>query len=150
MIITWLRRETRIKMYLTLQSILESMHKTCKAVAQSCPTLCNPMDCSLPGSSVHGISQARILKWVAISFFRGSSWPRDWTWVSSIAGRFFTTWATKEAPSNAHQRYLKPSGDSNQDPHWLWSPFITALLLFSHGKLILITIDLHTLVQTVT
>ena len=50
-------------------------------VAQSCPTLCNPMDCSLPRSSVHGIFQARILEWVAISFSRGSSWPRDRTWV---------------------------------------------------------------------
>ena len=60
------------------------------SVAQSCPTLCNPMDCSLPGSSVCGISQARILEWVAISFSRGSSWPRDWTHVSCIVGRCFT------------------------------------------------------------
>ena len=44
--------------------------------AQSCPTLCDPMDCSLPGSSVHGIFQARILEWVAISISRGSSQPR--------------------------------------------------------------------------
>ena len=50
-------------------------------VAQSCPTLCNPMDCSPPGSSVHGIFQARILKQSAISFSRGLSWPRDQTWV---------------------------------------------------------------------
>ena len=48
-------------------------------VAQSCPTLCNPMDCSLPGSSLHGILQARVLEWVAISISRGSSWPRDQT-----------------------------------------------------------------------
>ena len=54
---------------------------------QLCPTLCNPMDRSLPGSYIHGIFQARILEWVAISFFRGSSWPRDWTWFSVIAGR---------------------------------------------------------------
>ena len=65
-------------------------------VAQSCPTLCNPMDCSLPGSSVHGIFQARVLKWVAISFSRGSSQPRDWTRVSCITSRHFTTWATRE------------------------------------------------------
>ena len=52
--------------------------------AQSCPILCNPMDCSLPGSSVHGISQARILEWVAISYCRGSSWPRVWTQVSTL------------------------------------------------------------------
>ena len=53
-----------------------------------------PYDCSLPGSSVHGIFQARVLEWVAISFSRGSSWPRDWTQVSHIAGRHFTIWAT--------------------------------------------------------
>ena len=57
-------------------------------VAQSCPTLCDPMDCSLPGSSVHGIFQARILEWVAISFSRGTSWPRDRTRVSCIVGRY--------------------------------------------------------------
>ena len=65
-------------------------------VAQSCPTLCDPMDCSLPGFSVHGIFQARVLEWVAISFSRGSSWPRDRPQVSCIAGRRFTLWATRE------------------------------------------------------
>ena len=55
------------------------------SVAQSCPTFCDPMDCSLPGSSVHGIFQARILEWVAISYFRGSSWPRNWTHVSCVS-----------------------------------------------------------------
>ena len=58
-------------------------------VAQSCPTLCDPMDCSPPGSLVHGIFQAWILEWVAISFSRGSSQPRDWTQVSRIVGRRF-------------------------------------------------------------
>ena len=67
-------------------------------VAQSCLTLCNPMNCSLPGSSVHGIFRARILEWVAISFSRGSSQPRDRTLVFHIVGRRFTIWATKEAP----------------------------------------------------
>ena len=52
-------------------------------------TFCNPTDYSLPGSSIHGILQARILEWVAIPLSRGSSWPRDRTWVSSIAGKFF-------------------------------------------------------------
>ena len=51
-------------------------------VAQSCPTLCNPMDYGPPGSSVHGILQGRILEWVAMPFSRGFSQPRDWTWVS--------------------------------------------------------------------
>ena len=67
-------------------------------VAQSCLTLCDSLDCSLPDSSVHGISQARILEWVPIPFSRGSSLPRDQTCVSRIAGRFFTIWATREAP----------------------------------------------------
>ena len=67
-------------------------------VALSCPTLCNPMDCSTPGSSVREIFQARVLEWVAISFFRGSSQPRDQTWVSCIAGRCFTIWAIREVP----------------------------------------------------
>ena len=60
------------------------------------PTLCCLIDCSLPGSSIHGIFQARVPEWVAISFSRGSSQPRDWTWVSHIAGRRFTLWATRE------------------------------------------------------
>ena len=65
--------------------------------AQSCPTLCDPIDCSPPGSSVHGTLQARILEWIAIPFSRGSSWPRDQTWVSCIADGFFTIWATRGA-----------------------------------------------------
>ena len=59
-------------------------------VTQSCPTLCHPVDCSSPGSSVHGILQAGILEWVAMPFSRGTSLPRDQTWVSCISGRFFT------------------------------------------------------------
>ena len=66
-------------------------------VAQSRPTLWDPMNCGSPGSSVHGISQAEILEWVAIPFSRGSSQPRDGTWVSYIAGRFFTISAIREA-----------------------------------------------------
>ena len=65
-------------------------------MAQSCLTLCDPLDYSPPGSSVHGIFLARILEWVAISFSRRSSWPRDWTQVSHIVGRCFTLWATRE------------------------------------------------------
>ena len=59
--------------------------------AQSCPTLYNPMDCSPPGSSVHEIFQARILEWVAVSFSRGSSQPKDQTWVSCTAGSSLLT-----------------------------------------------------------
>ena len=63
---------------------------------QSCPTLWHPMDYSLPRSSIHGIFQARVLEWVAISFSRESSWPRDWTRVSRVVGKCFTIWATGE------------------------------------------------------
>ena len=70
------------------------------SVAQSCLTLWDPMDCNSPGSSVHGISQARILEWIAIAFSRGSSCPRDWILISLIMGRVFTFWAAniKSAP----------------------------------------------------
>ena len=74
-----------------------------KLVAQSCTTLCNTADCDLPGSSVHGILQARILEWVAISFSRESSRPRDRTWVFCIAGRYFTIWATTETPTGGKE-----------------------------------------------
>ena len=71
-------------------------------VAQSYLTLYNPMDYSPPGSPVHEILQARILEWVAISFSRGSSWLRGQIWVSCIAGRLFTVWATREAPCDVY------------------------------------------------
>ena len=58
---------------------------------KSCPTLCNPVDCSPPESSVHGISQAGILEWVAVSFSRRALWPRDQTHASCVASIFFTT-----------------------------------------------------------
>ena len=73
-------------------------HMKWSEVAQSCPTLCDSMNCSLPSFSIHGLFQARVLEWTAISFSRGSSQPRDRTWVSCIAGRCFTVWATREAP----------------------------------------------------
>ena len=66
----------------------------CAKSFQSCLTLCDPMDCSPPGCSSHGILQARRLEWAAITFSRGSSQPRDRTLVPCIAGRFFTVWAT--------------------------------------------------------
>ena len=78
---------------------LTSLHVRELEVVQSCPTLCNPMDCSLPGSSVHGIFQAIVLEWIAISFSKGSSQPRGRTWVSHIVDRRFTIWATREVPT---------------------------------------------------
>ena len=78
------------------QSRSDCIEQKVKVKVKSCPTLCDPMDCSLPGSSVHGIFQAIVLEWIAISFSRGSSWPRDQTWVSRIVDRHFTVWATRE------------------------------------------------------
>ena len=66
-------------------------------VTQSRPTLCDPMDCSLPGSSVHGDSPGKNTGMVSLPFSRGYSQPRDQTQVSCIAGRFFTDWANREA-----------------------------------------------------
>ena len=72
----------------------------CCSVAQSFLTLCHPLDCSAPGFSVHGILQARILQWVAISFSRGFFWLRDRTHVSCIADRFFITEPPGKQPAN--------------------------------------------------
>ena len=73
-------------------------------LGHSVMSLCNPLDCSLPGSSVHGIIQTRILEWVAISSSRGSSPPRDWTRVSCVScclsGKFFTRWAIWETQAD--------------------------------------------------
>ena len=74
---------------------LDSIEVKWREVTQSCPTLCDPMDCSLPGSSVHGIFQAIVLEWIAISFSKGSSQSRDRTRVSRIVDRRFTVWAAK-------------------------------------------------------
>ena len=71
--------------------------RPCVLVVQSCRILCNPMDYSQPGSSVHGILQARILEWVTISISRRYSRPRDWTQVSHTVGIFFTARATRAA-----------------------------------------------------
>ena len=90
-------------------------------VTQSCLTLCNPMGCSLPGSSVHEIPQARILEWVAIPYSRGSSQRRDQTQVSYIAGGFFTSWATREA--------AEIQLEDGWTPVLQWSPLSTQMRL---------------------
>ena len=89
-------------------------------VARSCPTFCNSMECGLPRSSVHGIFQARILEWVAISFSRGSSQPRDRTQVSHIGGRRFTVWATREAQVLCNLLFLV-------FPHFILNSLLTSL-----------------------
>ena len=84
------------------------------------PNLYDPMDCSQPGSSVHGISQARILEWVAMSFSRESSWSQDWTCVSCvscIAGRFFITGTSWEAPVSEYSHLIiKLQWNSREPP----------------------------------
>ena len=88
-----------LKIYFTFLSLSFTVYKVgmkCVLVAQSCPTLWDPMNCSQQGSSVHGIPQAWILKWAAMPSPRGSSWSGDWTWISCIADGFFTIWATRE------------------------------------------------------
>ena len=87
----------------TLKFIFEFV---CVLVAQSCLTLCNPIGYSLPGSSIHGILQARILEWVVIPFSGGSSQPRTQTKVSCIAGRFFTVLATELVKVKVAQSWL--------------------------------------------
>jgi len=79
-------------MIFTLHITSLSVHRVLSSVlvAQSCLIFCNPMDCSSPGSSVHGILQARILEWVAMPSSKGSFWLGDKTWISCIAGKFFT------------------------------------------------------------
>ena len=97
----------------------------CVCVAQSCLTLCSPLDCSLPGSSIHWILHARTLEWVAIPFSRESFWSNS---ASHTAGRFFTIWATREAPtieliclqtsllSRALQKLSVPHWNKNSQP----------------------------------
>ena len=83
----------------TMYAILYTLHTVLVKVTQSCPTLCSHVDYSPPCSSVHGILQARILEWVAIPLYRGSSQPRDWT-------RLFTVWATREALILCYMYYI--------------------------------------------
>ena len=80
-----------------LEQLLAHGKNNLMLVAQFCPALCTSVDQGSPGSSFHGILQARTLEWIAIPCFRGSSWPRDRTRVACIASRFFTLWATREA-----------------------------------------------------
>ena len=95
-------------------------------VTLSCLTLWDPVDRSPPGSSVHGILQARILEWVAMPSFRGSSQPRNPTRVSRFTGRFFTIWAPGKPPVD--QRYSPVLGR----PSFIISPQITLVWLMSH------------------
>ena len=94
--------------------------------AQSGVSVCDPMECSPPGSSVHGISQARVLEWLAISFSRGSSPPRDGTHVACIAGGFFTIWATW--PAHSWWQCLLSDDEKKEERYWnrlfSWAEFL--------------------------
>ena len=92
-------RETWEQGMQAFEGQVKKLIKSENKVTQSCLTLCEPINCSLPSSSVHGILQARVLEWVAISFSRGSSRTRDPTRVSCMAGRRFTLWATRNVKS---------------------------------------------------
>ena len=107
--------------------------------------LCNTMDCSLPGSSIHGIFQVRILEWGAISFSRRSSRPRDWTWVSRIVGRHFTIWATREVfkhiislnivcytplDISTALKFVKHSGSGHRSPEEMF--LLTSAIIFTN------------------
>ena len=94
---------------------------TCACCAQSlsCVQPCNPMDCSPPGSSVHGIFQARILEWVGISYSRGSSWPRDGTCTSCLAGGFFTAETPAKPTTLLSNKKKKPEYWYMQQFTWI-------------------------------
>ena len=100
-LLPWMPGLAGMKTHNLLNSILIIKLDHACVCAQSCPILCNPMDCIPSGSSIHGIFQARILEWVAISFSRESSWPRDRTQVSRVSciGRWIlyhcTTWGAR-------------------------------------------------------
>ena len=103
---------------------------------QLCPTLCDPLDCSPSGSSVHGILWAWILEWVTMPFSKGSSQPRDQTQVSHIAGRFFTVWATKHEWKKSILDHEINNMDISIFPH--------SLALFSgHVKMCVHVSNLH-------
>ena len=90
-------------------------------------SFCDLMDCSSPGSSVHGISQVRILEWVAISFSGGSSWPRDRTWVSCIGRQILYHWATREGPPHGLWDLNSPQGSNLCPLQWKCRVLTTGL-----------------------
>ena len=142
--------------WLTRYKILNSLHQNIDSPvsfrpllkgafyldAQLCPTLCNPMDCSLPGSSIHWVFQARMLEWAAFSFSRGSSWPRDCPCIFYIGRKVLFHWAIREAkgallllllsrfshvqlcatPETAAHQVPQSLGFSRQE-HWSGLPF---------------------------
>ena len=122
-----MRRADSLENILRLGKI--EIRRKVKVKSLSCVKLCDPVDCGLPGSCIHGILQARILEWVAISFSWGSSQPRNRTWVSRIGGRRFNLWATREA-------YPKVGGeeDNRWRDGWMASPTQWTWVWASSGR----------------
>ena len=126
--VSWGHKDCPSLYLLYLKLWLDLLNLPVLCWAQLSLTICDPMDCSPSGSSVHEILQAKILEWVAIPFSRGSSQPRDGNWVSFIAGRFFTIWPTGEALSPIQTLDLL-----RKDPCWFWSLHHLVQLLISKG-----------------
>ena len=110
-------------------------HNELKLIDELCPTLCDPMDCSLPGASVHEILQAGKLEWVAMPFSRGSFQLRDWTGVSIMTGIFLIIWTTRETPEKSTQGLkrrvaLVPGSDHNPilGKSWIFLPLFPNLV----------------------
>ena len=106
--------------FVKISQIYQKSWKVKAFVSQSCLTICNPIDCSPPGSSVHGILQARILQWFVMPFSRGSSWSRDQIWISYIPDRFFTIWATSKTPYTPKDSPLFPLSQTSTFLLTLW------------------------------
>ena len=104
--IVWNGTYFQMPLHWSLLVVLPRSSKSC-VYAQLCPTLCDPLDCSPPGSSIHRISQARILEWVAISSSRGSFWPRDPTCASWVTG-MLSHW---ENPAQSHPLIIPLDGE---------------------------------------
>ena len=107
-------------LYYFLQLCVNLYEEVKVLVAQLCPTLCDPVVCSPLSSSVHGILQARILEWVAISFYRASFWPREWTQITCTSGKFFTVWAIREAPRTLESIAIPFFRGSSWPSDWTW------------------------------
>ena len=127
------KRESRVTLHFLVATFV-----CCCVCAQSCLTLCDTMDCSLPGSSVHGISQTRILEWAAIFFSRESSQPRDRTHISCIGRLVLYHWVTWEATLN-NQKEIGNFNSSLLNPIYekyfhfkTWLVVIEITLFFCH------------------
>ena len=115
------------------------MWYVCVLVAQPCLTFCDPVNCSVPAFSVHGVLHAGILEWVAFPSPGESSGPRDWTQVSCILSRFFTHWATREAQPGDTNVLLNTILKIPREiicvfVYWVLNPRIESLVIYALGS----------------